>query len=274
MARAWQFQQGNNNSDLIIENLFELAAAEIYATYGDIVKLNRKTLRKYGQNPSATNTEQDIAFLAGTETRIFTNGIDTISSDDASDTGLFYLEGHTISGTAGSYELTFVTQNVMLNGQNKVTLDTPLARATRARAVTAGDVYVYEDTAITAGVPNDLTKAHMKLSAADSSSLNSNFSIAKNNYFLIIDSWATTGRTGNANCSITLKIANLNDEVLGTNFYTEQKWAINQNSPYGPPTLPLDIITPNSDVKLTCQTSSGTFAVNGGVNGVFADIIN
>ena len=78
--------------------------------------------------------------------------IDTISSSNASDTMVITIRGLDITGAE---VILFPT----LNGQNKVALATPLWRhnisINRSATDLQGDVYVYEDTAITAGVPDD-----------------------------------------------------------------------------------------------------------------------
>lgn len=79
-----------------------------------------------------------------------TAAIDTMSSSNAGDTELITITGLTLDGTE-------VEQELALTGQAKVTLTTPLYRVNRAFNSNGtdllGNVYVYEDTPIVAGVP-------------------------------------------------------------------------------------------------------------------------
>lgn len=81
------------------------------------------------------------------------NRINRVSSSSASDTGQI-----SISGLDENWLI--IEQIVQLNGQNKVALSTPLIRFNSAISLKdlIGNVYIYEDTAITGGVPNDLNK--------------------------------------------------------------------------------------------------------------------
>jgi hypothetical protein len=257
-------------------NFLELAQLEIYKTYGHRTTINRKTLRKYGRSTDVGTTEIDInswnVTATPTETLPSTNAIDSISSSNAADTAVVvYIEGMTIS----SGVLTFVSQTKTLNGQSKVTLDTPLARCTRVRCAAVGDIYVYQDSAITAGVPNDLSKVHNKVLAAENTSLKAGTSIASTNYFILTHYWATMGKAaGSAAVDVRVKIANLDDEILGNNFYTDDIWAVSLDSPLEQLVLPYEIIKPNSDIVMTGVASSGTQAINAGFMGFFADIVS
>lgn len=83
-----------------------------------------------------------------------TDAIDSISSSDAGDTIELTIQGLDISGNE-------VIQTKNLNGQNRVALDTPLYRVNRAYnsngTLFVGHVFVYENTALTLGVPTDTT---------------------------------------------------------------------------------------------------------------------
>jgi hypothetical protein len=81
--------------------------------------------------------------------------INRISSDDSLDTGTPIL----IEGLDENWNQ--VTQTVILDGQNKVSLPVDLIRVNRAASLQKdlkGNVYIYEDVSITLGVPDDLSK--------------------------------------------------------------------------------------------------------------------
>lgn len=258
-----------------------LAVTEIFQTYGDHVRVGRKTLRKYGANENvSTAGDYDVVpWCDGTplrETYLTGNTVDSLSSDNAADTNIpIYIEGMTRSGD----ELTFVTQVVNTNasdGRTRVALTTPLCDVTRQRAVTAGNIFIYENTALTAGVPTDTTKIHSQLVAGKNASLSAKTSIAKNNYFILTSYWATIGKASGTNAvDIIPNIAHLGDAVVGDNFITIDPWAIALGSPAtGPDIEPYYIIPPNSRIVMRASASGGTISVKAGFAGFFADIVS
>lgn len=255
-------------------NWFELAIQEILATYNHEVTINRKSLRKYGRNQSVSTTEVDITTNSGTEIHILTNGIDSISSNNAADTNIpIYIEGMTID----SGEFTFVSQIVNTDasdGRTRVALTTPLAECTRMRAVTAGQVFAYENTSLTAGKPTDTTKIHNTLVPGDNTSLKAGTAVAKGNYFLLRNYWATMGRAsgGTAGVDIRLKITTLGNVALGNNAYTSEIRTISLDNSLNSDFKPFEIIPPNSIISMTAIASTSTQDVKAGFRGVFADI--
>ncbi len=119
----------------------------------------RKSLIVSGLNPDVdmTPVTEDMWNLTAEPLYTFpadgTAPIDTISSSDAGDTTQLTMIGSDINGVE-------TTQFVTLDGQNKVRLGTALWRhnltINKSASDLLGDVYTYEDTTITAGVPDDL----------------------------------------------------------------------------------------------------------------------
>ena len=212
---------GNVNSSL--DPWTNHAARVIKDTYGDTVLVKPKNLLKFGQNPNVGTSETTVMELAGSEiaeTYVSTNIIDTISSDDGDNTQAVKIEGHTIDGNGN---LTFVVQSATLNGQNKVTLGTPLARATRiynnSGTVLAANskVYVYEDSAITTGTPDDDTKVHLIMSAGEEQSLKAATAFSKVDYGLVTSIYGGVNKKTSALVDIRLKIREKNG-VFRTQF--------------------------------------------------------
>jgi hypothetical protein len=102
------------------------------------------------------------------------NRIDTISSSNASDTLDVFINGL-------DENWVLVDQIVTLDGQNKVGLNPELIRFNTATTAfsgnLAGEVYIYEDTPITLGVPDDPTKVKGYIDPAKNISNNLHFSV-------------------------------------------------------------------------------------------------
>lgn len=97
--------------------------------------------------------------------------IDSISSDDASDTHDIVIEGLDVDYN------NVAAQTVTLNGQTRVALPTPLFRITSiyndTTTPTLGIVWVYVNTALTAGKPSDETKIRKSIHHSEGSIGNS-----------------------------------------------------------------------------------------------------
>jgi len=254
-----------------LDTAIEMAKREIFITYGHTTSVGRKTLKKYGNNTAVGTTEEDITLNGGTEVYLTTNGIDTISSSDAADAGNIYIEGMTIVGSI----LTFVSQIIVVDGQNKVLLTTPLARCTRMRGDHDGSIYAYEETAISAGVPVDTSKIHCTMSGDDNTSLKAGISVASTNYFVMTGWWSTLGKSaGSAAADMRLKFSSLEDAALPGVFYTDEIRSVSANSPLDASFHMYEIVRPNTDIIITGQASSGSLDIHAGFYGFFADIVD
>lgn len=156
----------------------EIPGHSVVRKYGSIslnAATGQRVVWEYG---SATLGNVDYTFPADGSAPI-----DTISSSSASDTGSIIIQGLDINGV-------LTTQTVTLNGQNKVTLGTSLWRCFRAfnndsnsspaiGTGFVGQIYIYEDTAIVAGVPTDKTKVKTFVNNGNNQTLQAFYTIPK-----------------------------------------------------------------------------------------------
>jgi hypothetical protein len=175
---------------------WEVAYVErmILKNYDDSVSImdTLRRLEKFGLNSAISTAYETVWFTGGDETYVSTNAIDSISSSDAADTQDVTITGFVVSGTGASQKFMRVTQTVTLTGQTRAALGTAVARVERlARAdgdtLLAGSVYVYENTAIVAGVPTDTTKIHLTVDPAHQQSQKAALTVANNEYLIIDD---------------------------------------------------------------------------------------
>ena len=149
------------NFDVNDPNIAE-AINFIFNEYGDNVSVveKAKPLNKFGRNLSVATAFETVSEFQGSEineTFVSTDLIDSISSSNSADQSkTVTIEGHTIDGSGN---LTFVSQDATTDasdGQTKVTLTTPLARANRLyiknsgtfnspQTALAGTLFVYDD---------------------------------------------------------------------------------------------------------------------------------
>lgn len=257
------------------------AIDRVFDTYGDVVAIKPKSLLKFGKNPAVgTSVNQyTVMELAGSEeneTYVSSDIIDSLSCTDASFTGDVSIEGHTRSGS----DYTFVVQTATANGQNEVSLSTPLARATRigivgSTGLSAGNkIYVYDNTSVTlsSGVPNVDSQVHLILSGTDNQSLKASTTISSQDYYFITSWFGSVNKKTAATVDFRLKIresggvfrsivAPITLNTAGKSFFR----------------LPLDpciIVPKNSDVIMTAVASTTSVEVSGGFNGYLALIQN
>lgn len=249
------------------------AEREVLSTWGDNVSVlaKAKSLFKFGRNEDVdTAARETIWAQGGDETYVATNLIDSVSSSSASDTGTIGLEYHTVTGTGASAQFTFGVQTVALNGQTRVALPTPCARVSRGYNASAlnfvGDVYVYENTAITAGVPTDDTKIHMKLPAGDSQSFKAATTLSNSDYLFVTSVYASVRRGTSAVADMQLEIR----EVGGV-FRPRLSFSVSQSGgAFYMPIEPYIIVPKNADVRITAATNTNNTQIDAGLNGVLA----
>ena len=227
------------------------AEREIYAQYGLVVSVDAKakSLFRFGRNTNLDLTRQTVWNLGGNENYLSTNTITHISSSSTADNQLIRIESHTIDGNG---DFIFVVQTVFLNGQNKVALPTPVARVSMMTNANShnliGAVYVYEDTAITTGVPTDLTKAHCNIPAGANQSFKAATTFDKDTFGIVTQGFGGVGNKQVANIEFELEVRQKGGVFL-------QGAAIIAGSTSGNFNVNLDpavIVPANGDLRVTC----------------------
>ena len=256
-------------------NLFQ---QEVLKTYGDKVSVAKrsKTLIKFGQNLDLdTGGIETVWSYGGNETYVDDNLIDTISSDDSADVGeVIRVEGHTISGSGADAEFTFVIQFATINGQNKVTLDTPLARCSRifntSGTPLVGGLYVYEDTAISGGVPSDTSKVHCGSPAGSQKSFKCATAFSNTDYFACTQFQAGVSRnSGSSSVDFTLEV-----RQAGKIFTPQQQLtARNTGSSVVLDFDPVLIIPKNADVRVRAEATNSNTFVQASFSGYLAEVV-
>lgn len=260
----------------------QLAEAEILREYGDTVSTLRKakSLLKFGKNtdvdsaggsPFQTIWQIDEQH----ETYVTTNAIDTISSTDSADDQVIYIEGHTVTGTGANAQFTFVTQTATLNGQNKVTLGTPLARVSRLRNTNGsslqGDVYVYEDTAISGGEPDDMTKAHISIKGTegDQNSFKAATTFSNTDYLICTSLMLSIDKKTAAAADFEMQIMRPSEQ-----FITVCKVGLRDNGQTSQQInfYPYVIVPKNSDVRVVAKSSSNNTELSASFQGFIAQV--
>jgi hypothetical protein len=242
------------------------ALRQITDNAGRFVTIKPKALTKFGKNTSIGTSYETVWLIGGHETYVSTNIIDTVSSTDATDTQDMKIEGHTVDGSGN---FTFSVQSVTLNGQNKVVLSTPLARATRLynddNTDLAGTVYVYEDTAISGGAPTDMTKAHLVTGGDNNQSLKCSTTISSSDYWIITQLTCGVDEKTTAAVDFGLQIR-AKDKVFRTVYPLQSSRGsdtiINLN--------PAIIVYPNSDVRMIAKASAINTSAEATIGGYLA----
>jgi hypothetical protein len=245
----------------------------IKQTYDHDVSVQEKgkDLIKFGRSTQVQTTDTTIMTLPSgvyNETYLATNGITTISSASSGDTFSATIEGHTIDGNG---DFTFVSQSVTLNGQTAVSLSTPLARATRLYNTGAvnsvGPVYVYESTAIVAGVPTDGTKVHLMLRAGKNQSEKCATTLSQYDYWIITNINGQPLKKTQAAAEYAFQV-----REKGGVFRTQLNFAASNTNEGGHTYKPYHIIRPNSDIRMVANADTSNTDCFAHIAGVLAII--
>ena len=252
------------------------AEREIQSTFGDVVSIDKKakSLLKFGKSAAlAANTIETVWSYGGHEVYVQDNLIDSISSSNVADNEEIYLECHTVEGTGTDQKFTFMTQTVNLNGQNRVPLPTPVARVSRAYnnngTELLGAVYVYQDTPLTSGVPQDRTKVHAHIPQGFQQSFKGATTFSDEDYYILTGGFGSVSNKQAASVDFYL-------EVRSAGKIFRQGAAVSASSTGGSWDIELDpciIIPKNADIRITCETATQGAVVFGSFKGYLAKVI-
>lgn len=266
-----------NMSYFLQQDPFALEAINrIRVQYGDNVSIREKAkiLSKFGRSREIGSTNRATVMTLPTgilnETLLATNGIQYISSDNATDTEEMTVEGHTIDGSGN---FTFVTQQVTLNGQTPVALTTPLARATRMFNANGtelvGTIYVFENNAVTAGVPNTASEVHLMIFAGKQQSEKCATTLSQEDYWIVTAVSATmfekTTVAADLELEIKLKHKVFREQVLLS--------VSNTSGSFSHELKPYIIVPPNSDIRVTSLASGANTDIGARIEGYLAKIV-
>lgn len=251
------------------------AIARIENDYGDTVSVmsKLKALLKFGRNMNVgsgvagytiwyTGQDEDNETYPAANT----NSIDTISSSSSSDAGIMVkIEGHTESGG----NKTFVVQTATIGGRIKTTIDTPLNRMTRIYNIDStdltGEIYGYEDTAISSGKPSDTTKIHITVPAGKNQSEKASTSLSSQDYWIVTSFRCSLLEKANSFADVALQI-----RLSGSVFRQAEDVSCSSSHNGVFHFKPYLIVPKNADVRLVGISDSTSRDVSGSIQGYLA----
>ena len=235
-------------------------------------------VQKFFENPdiASASLPDDLWDLGGVRTEV-TEGsapIDSIVSSNALDTQWVAIYGIDADNKCVPNMLEPNTpQYVKLNGQTRVAIPIPLNNVWRIVNVSgtyagtklniAGTVRVYQNSAITDGVPDDSTKVNAGIINGNNGTLMSHFKIPYGFSSLLEEPWLTVSRRQTTTATVTwwgaLKDGVLtNRNVSGLN--STGSGHFNMPNYVGPKTPAGTLI------KASCTIASADTAISGGYN--------
>lgn len=251
------------------------AEREIQALTGDVVSIDRKakSLIKFGKSADLTaDTLETVWTVGGNESYVTGNTIDYISSSSASDTQTIKLECHTVEGTGVNSKFTFLIQEVTLNGQTPVALDTPVARVSHAYnsngTEIVGRVTVYENTTVVGGVPSDATKIHIDIPQGLQGSFKGATTFSDTDYYVLTGGFGSVSKKQDANVDFYLEV-----REAGGVFIQRAAVSASTGGPWDIELDPAVIIPKNADVRITADSGTNNAIVFGVFKGYLAKVI-
>ncbi len=263
------------------------AINNIRTNYGDIVSVDakKKSLIKFGRTLSANDGVRTTVGIfqdaVVNETFATTNSVDSIVSTDAGDDMIITVEGHTIDTTNG--KLTFVSQDATLNGQTRVALTTPMARANRmyvkngtyASPATApsGNITVYDNAAnsgLTSGKPDTDASVKLMLVAGINQTEKCATSISDDDYWIITEIYAACTRSAPQDAAVDIEVEYRQIGGVWRPLGFEGNIDQGASSFIHDEMRPCHIIPKNSDVRMIAVSDTASTVVSGYIAGVLA----
>lgn len=235
----------------------------------------RQSIIRLGRNLGMTADTQEIIWNVGVADEILpaagTNPIDRLVSSSASDAETVLLLGH-VSDAVGNK--TFTVQTITLTGQTPVVLPIALHRVVdisrNATPPLVGDVYVYENSTVIAGVPQDLTKVHSKIDAALGFQRGNKAQITiSSDVYFFVTSWSYAVTRQNAGyVDFTLEIKDLDGVFLEQAIGTGSRESGTHTTVF----RPFIVMRPNADLVVRGTASASGTRATTQVNGIVASI--
>jgi len=233
---------------------------------GDVV--GSTTIHKFGKAPDFDIVDGYVSMWDGASslglnamlyTYSLTAIIDSLSSSSTGDTQLIEVQGLDVN-----YNL--VIQTIALTGQTRVALTTSLIRVFRLKNVgstdLAGDVFCFENTPLTAGVPIDETKCRASISIGNNQTLMAIYTVPAG-YTAYMRVWfASLAGAKRVNVSNIRMFA----RPFGQVFQLKHDASINASGSSNMPHLYAEPkkFAEKTDIEIRCNTDENDAGVSGG----------
>lgn len=215
----------------------------------------------------ANQTEYNgVVQITVTSTTVFTFSVDSGATSPATGTII-----------VNNQELTFVTQEVDLNGQTKTALTTPCARLSRAYRTEQdrvtdllGPVFFSLDVTYSGGVPSQASfSTPLTIPQSKNQSEKAASSISKSDYYIITGFGAGyLTKSGTNTAEVTLEVR----KPGGVFIPIAKPIVISTGQEDSRPFKPYAIVPKNSDFRLVAVASTGNQSITGDVYGFLASI--
>lgn len=264
------------------------AIKAVQKKYGDKISIDahRESFLQFGMNTDVVqDQESNISSLpAGvtTENLLTVNSISRLSTSDASFTGNIFVEGFKFVGD----DLIFVSQTITADGQNKVPLDTDLVVVTHMEnadetlfSSLTDLVVIYEDTAISGGIPIDDSKVHLLFEALHRQSLRAATAFSSTNYGLITHFYGDLNKSTppavTADVIVRVKQfgAGFGRRPGGLKTALIRSLSSNGRNGFDLPMKPFFIVPKNSIILMNVLTSNMNISLSAGFNVITAEVI-